>query len=337
LAVVGAASRARAEHVVAAYAAPDAEANELELTLQSALDLPALTHELRRVAAVDARALIIADPSAPEALARIWVDFARDGKAFVYVVDRSWTRTYIRSLPRTPGNTALDCAQVGEIVRSAVQALQEGAVIGIAIEHAEAQLSSGEAPSVAPAPAPAAAPHGTRARFGFGASYAVALRASGELSHGPGLYAYALAQGDNVAIGGMLSAAYRPHRIEGQGLEARLDTVALRAGPVLELGARRTLAPRVAILGGVDLLHLDPSAHGDAVDAGAERVLAYPMLAVLAGLRARLTRDVELMIDFALDVDLVDTRYVRDANAGPRVVEDPFAVRPALQLDLGFY
>jgi hypothetical protein len=325
---------ARAERVQVTYAAADADADDLAQTLRSALDLPDLQSDVNRVELIDARALLVAVPETTRPLARIWVDLGRDARAFVYVVDRSWTRTYVRSIPRTD-NAALDCAQLGEIVRSAVQALLEGAVIGIAIERT-AQATDTDAGMPVRA-TPTASAVRREAVLGFGALYAVGLRAKGELAQGPGLYGYALARLGEVGLGGMLTLAYQPHRVTGQGAEARLDTFALRAGPLLEFAHGDRLAPRVMVAGGADIVHLDPLARADDVEPVRSRTLAYPMLALMAGLRARLTRDVELLAALTLDIDLVDTRYVRDLRAGTRVIEDPFRARPSLLLCLGFF
>ena len=323
-----------ADRVQVAYAATDREADEVALTLRSALDLPALQVDLRRVSSVDPRALLVAVPETTRPLARIWVDLNRDGRAFVYVVDRSWTRTYVRSLPRTADNFALDCAQVGEIVHSAVQALQEGAVIGLAIERPPRVVDeAAPSPDAAVRP-PRSASHG---QLGGGASYSIGPRASGELAQGPGLYGYLLAPLGAVRLGGLLALAYQPHRVTGQGAQARLDTFALRAGPLLEFAHDNRLAPRVMLAAGADIVRLEPTASAADVEPVSARTLAYPMLSLMAGLRAHLTHDVELLVALALDVDLVDTRYVRDLRDGTRVIEDPFRVRPSLLLCLGFF
>ena len=60
--------------------------------------MPELRCELSRVAAVNARGLLDPVPGAEPALARIWVDVTGAERAVIYVVDRSWTHTYIRTL-----------------------------------------------------------------------------------------------------------------------------------------------------------------------------------------------------------------------------------------------
>lgn len=318
------------ERVRVAYASRDAEADDLATTLQSAIDLPQVTGDVQRVAQVDPRALIVVEPELVAPLARIWVDLSGSERALVYVVDRSWTRTFIRSIPRVPGNVALDHAQVGEIVRSAVQALQEGAVIGVA----RAPL-----PPSAPPPRPAREPVHEPDRgawFGGGPLYAVGLRAEGELAQGPGLYGYALGRLAEVGFGGVLTLQYQPHRASGPGVDARLDTLALRAGPLLELTRSRRLAPRISIAGGADLVHIDPDARAMQIAADGAHWAAFPVISATLGLRARLTRDIELWVALAADLDLVDTRYVLSGPSGVRVVEDPFRVRPALLVSFGF-
>jgi hypothetical protein len=329
------ASRAHAhapgERVQVAYASRDTEAADLATTLRSAIDLPDISGEVQRVIQVDPRALIVAEPEPVAPLARIWVDLTGSDRALVYVVDRTWTRTFIRSIPRVPGNIALDHAQVAEVVRSAVQALQEGAVIGIAREPAPSRA----APEQAAVPASPARDRG--AWFGGGVLYAVGLRASGELGQGPGLYGYGLGRLGEFGLGGVLTLQYQPHRASGAGVEARLDTLALRAGPLLEFVRTSALAPRIAIAVGADLVHIDPEVRATQVAAGDAHWAAFPVLSASLGLRAQLTRDVELSVALAADLDLVDTRYVVSGASGVRVVEDPFRVRPALVVGVGFF
>lgn len=324
------------ERVTLAYAASDAEAADLEHTLSSALDLPELRCELSRVAAVNARGLLDPVPGAEPALARIWVDVTGSERAVIYVVDRSWTHTYIRTLLRAQGNAALDHAQIGEIVRSAVQALQEGAVIGIA----RAQLIVPETRAPRAEPIVAATPPPERERFwvGAGLSYAIGLRADGAaIAHGPGAYGYALAALGAVRFGGLLALQYQPHRIAHAGTVARLDTLALRAGPLFETPLGRAFNVQLGIAFGSDLVHIDPESDASGVTPDRAHWAAFPLVEALAGARVPVTSAFELLFALVVDADLVDTRYVIRSGGDTKVVEDPWAVRPALRVGLGFH
>jgi hypothetical protein len=322
-------AHAERDHVTLAYAADDAEAADLERTLSSALELPDLQAELERVGAVNARGLLEPVPGAEPMLARIWVDVTSATRAVIYVVDRSWTHTYVRTLLRAPGNPALDHAQIGEIVRSAVQSLQEGAVIGIArMEEAASSVR------LVAAPAPSSLPE--RSWFGGGLSYAVGLRADHALAHGPGAYGYALAAVSTLRLGGMLALQYQPHHIASGAAAARLDTLALRAGPLLECALSDTLNVQLGLAFGADLVHIDPQSDARGVTSDRAHWAAFPLIEAALGARIALSGAFELLVALVADADLVDTRYVVRGAAGTSVVEDPWAVRPALRVGLGF-
>jgi hypothetical protein len=323
------------DRVTLSYAASDDEAADLERTLSSALDLPELRCELSRVATVSARGLLDPVPGAEPALARIWVDVTGAERAVIYVVDRSWTHTYIRTLLRAQDNTALDHAQIGEIVRSAVQALQEGAVIGIARE----QLIVPETSAPHTEPAVTLPPESKSDRFwlGAGLSYSIGLRADGAaIAHGPGAYGYALAALGAVRLGGMLALQYQPYRIEHGGTAARLDTLALRAGPIFETALGRSFNVQLGLAFGSDLVHIDPESDASGVTPDRAHWAAFPLVEAIVGARVPLTSAFELLVALVADADLVDTRYVIRSGAGTQVVEDPWPVRPALRVGLGF-
>jgi hypothetical protein len=326
------AAHARAQdRVELAYASSDAEAPDLERTLASALELPGLRRDVRRVARVDARALLEPPPDAAAALARIWVDVTQASRAIIYVVDRSWTRSYVRTLLREPDNPALDHAQIGEIVRSAVQALQEGAVIGIA--RAEPAAAS-------PAPRPPVAARAAEtagAAYGGGLFYGAALRADhGALAHGPGVYGYALAPIGAFRLGAALALQYQPHHIARAGAGARLDTLALRGGPVLEAALGAALKLQLLLAYGTDLVRIDPDSDARGLRADAARWAAFPLIEAAIGVRAPIAPALELLVTLLADVDLVDTRYVFRTASATTVVEDPWSVRPGLRVGLGF-
>ena len=326
----GGRARAESQRVELAYAASDAEAPDLERTLANALDLDRIAPALRRVAAVDPRALLEPEPHAPPALAYIWVDFTRPERALIYVVDRAWTRTYVRALARSPNNAALDHAQAGEIVRSAVQALQEGAQIGIArTAPARATPHPERAPPERPLPA-------RRPQLGAGLSYALGPRAGGaELDQGPGAYSYVLAPAGSLRAGGIVALQYRLHRIESARASARLDTLALRAGPLLEIAPTHALRARISVGCGADAVHIDPQA-GASVALDRARWVLFPLLTAALGISAPLSHESELLIDLVADIDLVDTRYVVRGGTAELVVENPWPVRPSLRVGVGF-
>jgi hypothetical protein len=342
LAIAGSAlARARADQppaardfVRVAYAASELEAGALEQTLASALRLPGLEHELRRVPLVDPQALLVPQHEQPAPLARIWVDLTGTERALVFVIDRSYAHVYIRELTRA-ANPALDQAQIGEIVHSAVQALQDGAVIGIA--RAELRVVPPPANAVGARSEPFDSGQ-ARMRLGAGLLYGLGLRASGAaLAQGPGLYGYALRDAQGLGLGGLLTAQYQPIRIAGANARASLDTLALRAGPLLEGRLDSRWALRASLGLGADLVWITPSAANASVVSDAGHFAAFALLEAALGVRARLSEHLELLASAAVEVELIDTRYVVRGPSGLVAVQDPFPVRPWLLIGVGFY
>lgn len=324
------------QRVYLSYAASDDEALALADTLASALQLPGIITRLTRVPEVDARSIVRAPAADALALACIWVDLREARRASVYIVERSGKRVFVRSLERAPDNRQLDHAQVGEIVRGAVQALLQGAVIGIATPQPLAQ--AGELPAQ---PARADAEPTPRVTFGAGVLYAAGLQAqAADVTHGPGVYVFllrAVAHPESLAWGGLASARYASHRMARADVSARLDTLMLRAGPACDVPWSARTGLRLSLGLGVDLVALAPDARGSAGRADSSRTLAFAMLQLGAALRHRPTRDIELSISLLLDVDAVDTRYVLQRGAQQVNVEDPWRVRPSLALGFGFF
>jgi hypothetical protein len=124
------ASRTGGPSVRVVYAASDEIAPQLEQTLRSESRLPGARASVERSSAIDPSALLSLSAEGSSALARIFVDVTRADRAWVFVVGRDSSRLFARSLPRV-GSAVVDVAQIGEIVRSSVQALAAGAQVGL--------------------------------------------------------------------------------------------------------------------------------------------------------------------------------------------------------------
>jgi hypothetical protein len=97
------------------------------------------------------------------------------------------------------------------------------------------------------------------------------------------------------------------------------------------------VALRAGLAAGVDLVHIAPSAKNGGVLADESRLATFAMLEAAVGVRARLSDHLELLASAAVEVELVDTRYVVQSVGGLAVVEDPWAIRPWLLLGIGFF
>jgi hypothetical protein len=124
------APRADEPAVRVVYAASDELAAELEPTLRNESRAPGARVTVRRTAAIDPTELLMLGAEGAGTLARIFVDMTRPHRAWVFVVGRDSSRIFARSLPRA-GGSAVEVAQIGEVVRSSVQALALGAQVGL--------------------------------------------------------------------------------------------------------------------------------------------------------------------------------------------------------------
>lgn len=326
------------------YAASDGQAADLEKTLKASVDLPNVTAAVERVSNIDVNIpfTLAGEEEAP--LARIFVDITRSEGAWLYVVDATGRRVFARSVPRLPDNPALEDAQIGEIVRGAVQALSQGAVIGIAV--APAPVSTAVAASktpIAEASKPArrdsaSSDHKDPSTWTIGAFYGVGLRAdAGAIAQGPGLSGSWLSGRRRFCWGAFASAQYQPHRIARSEVSAQLYTAALRAGPMFEAPLSSAAAVQLSLAGGADAVSLSAdTARGDVV-VNAGRTLFFATLQSILGLRYRVTNHVAVTVSAAVDFDLVDTRFVRQDGKRSVSIEDPWTVRPSLLLGVGLY
>jgi hypothetical protein len=334
-------------HVRIVYAASDGQAADLEKTLKASVDLPNVTAAVERVSNIDVNIpfTLAGEEEAP--LARIFVDTTRSEGAWLYVVDATGRRVFARSVPRLPDNPALEDAQIGEIVRGAVQALSQGAVIGIAVPPAPVStaVAASETPPIAEASEPArdsasstSSDHKDPSTWTIGAFYGVGLRAdAGAIAQGPGLSGSWLSGRHRFCWGGFASAQYQPHRIARAAVSAQLYTAALRAGPMFEAPLSSAAAVQLSLAGGADVVSLSADTARDDVVVNAGRTLFFAALQSILGLRYRVSDQVAVTLSAAVDVDLIDTRFTRQEAKRSISIEDPWTVRPSLLLGVGLY
>lgn len=308
------------------YAVSEVEHASWRVALEGALDLPGVRTELERVPNVDPAHAIRTGSASPTLLCHIWIDLTSDQRSLVYIVDGSDERIYIRSLRRSQ-QPALDHAEVGEVVQSAIQALASGASIGISRDEALSQLQL-------PPPKPLEKPSHAWSGGGLAAG---TLRGPGtKLSLGAGAYVHA-AFARLTPVGLWAHARMDPVRLEKRGAGASLLTFSLRAGPTLGMQITQRLALLSVLAAGMDIVRLTPESSDDQVSAGRARTLRYAGLHGSVMVRVRLRQHVELRFGPSVDTDLTPTRYVLGTPEGPVTIDRPLPFRPGLMLAVGAF
>lgn len=332
------AARAAPPDVEIEYAAPPAEQEALRASLLEALAGVDVNPRLQAESAIEVTEVVTRRPQAAPPLARIWIDLTREELA-VYVADSAWERILIRLLPRSE-NPAVDHEQVAQIVAAAVQALRDGASIGISRHDARARLLPPAAPrpleqATAPArPAPPAPPSSVWAGGGY-----EFLHRSAEVpvSHGASLQlGVTFAELSGLELGVELDAVFRPSRYASSDVSTRFDTLALRWLLTGSSARAHSLRLRAAVGGGLDAVHLQPEAVDGSLLASEPRTLVFGALRAAAGAELDLASLAEGETKLALatlllaDLELTDTRYVFSSAQGEEVAFDPFRVQPGL-------
>lgn len=327
--------------VVLELATPESEQSAVRAALSEALDGAAVQLQVSARSAIDVKDVITRQLEPEPPLARIWIDFTAHDQLAVYVTDGAWERILIRLVPRAH-NPAVDHEQVAQIVAAAVQALRDGARIGIERSVAQARLLPAP-PSVrrepmhtAVTPPPARFP---RAWLGVGYELTHQAREV-PLVHAAGLELGAMfAEWAGAELGLELAFSARPARFASQEVAARFDTLAARWLGVISSRREQTVRLRVALGGGVDAVQLAPQRAPAGFDPSPKRVLVYGALRAALGAELDIMRfstdgreKLALAPVLLTDVQLGDTRYVVLARGGEQVAFDPFRVQPAFAL-----
>lgn len=301
---------------------------------------------------IDAREVVAITDPAPGTIAQVWIDLRTRPDATLYLVDTRAARILVRRVPFTEPPDDVFFEQLGQITATAIEALQAGAVLGLARSEAVAAWGLEPAPAAPPA-APRSAPPRPAARVVHPVrlDLAVGYRVAGwssqpSLLHGPALALSAsdrrhrLQPGAGVSVQWLLPTGFThpllDARIDGYDARAwaRLDP---RVGPSRDRSTPQAgdLAVRSAIGIGVEVMRTRP--HGGAVEGALPHVRlwdARPLLSLSLGLDVAATRIVHVQIDGTIDIDLRDTRFVLD-DGGP-VLFDPWRVRPGIRVAFAF-
>lgn len=315
-------ARARDEIVQLVFAASEPDAEEVRSALASALELEGISCSIAKIAHIDAHAPVTPKPEPVQPLARIWVDFT-GARVLIYVADRGWERLYVRSFARAVAQTAVDAAQAAEIVRAAVEALRDGAVIGVA------------RPTLPPAVVNEERKVSERAvSASMGAFYGVGMAASQRVAHGPGLFARVV--GRASPWGAVALVQVVPRVVTSTAVTTRLDTLALRLGPALQFPWSSHGALLLHGAFGANLVRVAPEPQAGLVTADV-RILRLAVGQLGLGVRYRTLNHAELWLSALLDVDFSNTRYVVRRGADLQTIETPWTFRPSLALGAGVF
>lgn len=352
--IPAAADPAGAATVAVTIHGDEAQRAALQIQLEGALP----TGVASSIAAgpVDLARAVAPAPVEPEMLARVWIELApadRGGVVTVALVDGRHERVLVRHIAAPIGVDAAVRETIATLVASAIEALRDGAAIGIERAVAQAQLDAeippppadGPASSAAPAPpmrprpeVPPGAPERPRDRriklpIEPGWSL-LAWSQEQPLQHGPSLALGVLSR-DRWGAGAGLSGQYRlPARVAHDDVGLRLSSGSLRVWAGLHPGITTRVELRARVGGGVDLVRASVSATTPGLRTRVAAVHPLPVVRASFGVGVTLTPGLQLALDAALEVDLVDTRFVLEAP--DRTVFDPWRARPGVTLSLAW-
>jgi hypothetical protein len=288
------------------------------------------------LAVLDPRVVLEPEPDAPPALARIWIELG-GARTTVYLVDGEWERILVRHIPSDgPALDEVGREQIAHIVHAAVEALLDGARIGLTQDQARAEL--GVAPRVTPPepepePTPQApvAPSELAADFAIG--YAPQLFADGPtLRHAVLALVSMLVGRGSPRLAIALGVDFWPttgHEGGGVRLDLRSLLVRFEAGVDIDLTEETSLRATAGLT--IDLTAVEPrTVPGSDVAVASPWDAVGPLASVRVAAHQRLYEWVGLSGGLLFDVDLLDTRYVVRASMRDQTVVDPWPVRPAL-------
>ena len=299
--------------------------------------------QVSRAERIEPREVVTPRAALPVPLARAWLDIATPGTATLYLADGPWERILVRHVPRPPGEDEVANDALGHILEAAVEALLDGAHIGMDREKAERTLAPpAEVPSSSP-PSPPAAPPTLPVPPLFhsqlGVAYEGQLYAPQALvAHGPVVSLRLVPRVGAAPWGGWLAVQYRvPIVVDdaAQPAGVRLDMVSPRAGGSFDLLAQARSTLRVDLGAGADLVRVEPRA---LAPAGVSLQPAYftAVVALRTGVvyERELSPDLSFFASLALEVDPTRTRFVIDEAGTSQAVVAPWPVRPSLALGI---
>jgi hypothetical protein len=269
---------------------------------------------MSRVDRVDAGKVIepALPPSAGNAVvAHAWIELEDGGRVTVYVVDRAWERILVRHLERGDVPSEIVLESTARIVATAVEALLQGARIGVVRE--EIARPALPPPPVVVAPPPP--PPETHAPMHLGVLYGAELFSDKvTVLHGPGFSLDGAAGAGRIEPGATFTGQlWLPTTSTDGGIGLRLVSGSLRLLATVDYAARAHTRLTAGVGGGVDVTSVEPRSVGAAAVGVSPRAATTTTTAALRatlGASFRLRWGIGVSVMGALDVDLSDTHYV---------------------------
>jgi hypothetical protein len=269
----------------------------------------------------------------PGVVARVWVDFSDLEAASVIVVAAATDRFLVRWVPTERGNIEVEQEAVAQIIGFTVEAILEGAEIGVTRDVAARQIL---AQPMAHPEQPPPLQHRVGASEELGAF--VGLRAIGP---GP---AVGIDPGLLFALSGPREALVRPLLVAELQYEAPVDLeandVAVRlegVGGTLQGGIEARLASRLSLRAtaglGADAIHAQPQATtGSAFAARGPFWLGAAVATARVGIEVRVAASVSLFASAGFDLDMSGVSFPVSANGSTEPNAVPWRAWPVASL-----
>jgi hypothetical protein len=320
--------------VLLVVAADPSEARKLGQVTTELLGRLSVKVQVNRVERIDFGEIARPAPRVPPYLARLFVDL-RDGTgAVLWFVDSIHDRILVRKLGREPGSPELLREELGHILETSTEGLLSGAEIGLPRAEVMPTLTEPEAKSL---------PAGS-ARTNTPRSWQLAVLYEIEGFSSPAF----VTQGPEASIffrilqaptlGLWTTFQYRlPIHVEGSPVGARIEGGAARALLTLDVPIHAGIKVRFGLGCGTDVVALAPeSSQTNGVTLSDSRLLAFGVARAAVGIEVRVSRWVSFWSRVAADIDPSGEQYVFERQGGDEVVLEPWAVRPALAIGVGF-
>ncbi|MCC6874075.1 MAG: hypothetical protein IT378_07180 [Sandaracinaceae bacterium] len=291
---------------------------------------------LERVDVLDLRTVVDPPADPAPALARVWVERGTD-RVTIFLVDRDWERILIRHVPVPEALDEAAREQVAQIVHAAIEALLGGARLGVTREEARQSLDVPRAVEPPAAPVAGPASRGLLATGDLSLAYAGQLFADGPALRHAITVAIALRFGEGLGGGALRPVVLVAGELwpslgaDGQGLHLELRSWVLRAEGGVDVEPAAGTTVRVTAGLALDVTNVEPRtlAAGGALAGSAYDAVA-PLVSLRAAVLQRVWEWLGVSAGLALDLDLLDTRYVVATPAGDRSLLDPWPLRLAL-------
>jgi hypothetical protein len=340
-------ARAQAEShgsvILLTVAAPPSDAEKLEAVAKELLERLEMQVELRRVERIDVAEVRQPLRGGPAYFARVWIAFAKSGRARLYLEHAARDRVLVRDVEADAHNPELVREELGHILQNAVEGLKAGEEIGAPRGEALKEAGDGEMPPETPPPSkpkpePEPEPEHLESRarsWRFGPRYELVWLGDGQrFEDGPGAVFGAIFPTASRVWGLELAGFFRrPLKIEQQPVGARLQSLALDALITFEIWRGPSALFRLGAGAEADLVRVSPfAAAGQDVELAKSRWLKVALGRVAFTYAHDLGRFMDVEVTLGAELDPGRTRYVFQQTGGATDVLSPWPVRPLVSL-----